>query len=156
MSLQKILSLTCCLVMTGAFVASQYAASVYAMQQTDSGRLTPEEVKNLKNPAPYTKESITRGRTLFQHDCTGCHGADGKAEVDVIADATNLTEPKLWKSGTSEGEIFRSIRDGAGLNMPPYKNQILKEEDLWHLVNYIRSLWPEPLRPKLQDEPHHQ
>lgn len=155
MKLPKALSLTCCLVMTGAFFASQQAAAGYSIQQTDSGKLTPEEVKNLKNPVPYTKESIARGRTLFQHDCTGCHGHDGKAEVDVIADATNLTEPKLWKSGTSEGEIFRSIRDGAGLNMPPYKTQI-KEEDLWHLVNYIRSLWPEPLRPKLQDEPHRQ
>jgi hypothetical protein len=36
--------------------------------------------------------------------------------------------------------------------MPPYKNQIRKTEDLWHLVNFIRSLWPEAQRPKLQEE----
>jgi mono/diheme cytochrome c family protein len=101
---------------------------------------------------PYTKSSIARGRILFTNDCTGCHGNDGKAQVDVIADATDLTDPKLWKSGTTEGEIFRSIRDGAGISMPPYKNQIRKAEDLWHLVNFIRSLWPEAQRPKLQEE----
>ena len=123
-----------------------------AALQTEGKLLTQAEAKTLKSPVPFTKSSITRGRTLFMQYCTGCHGNDGKAKIDVIADATDLTEPKLWKSGTSEGEIFRSIRDGAGLNMPPYKNQIRKEEDLWHLVNFIRSLWNESLRPKLVEE----
>ena len=72
--------------------------------------------------------------------------------MDVVADATNLTDPSLWKSGIADGEIFRSIRDGAGLTMPPYKTLIRKEEDMWHLVNFIRSLWPEAQRPKLQAE----
>ena len=115
-------------------------------------KLTLEEAKQLKNPVPYTKSSIDRGRTLFNNDCTACHGPDGKAQVDVVADATNLTDPSLWKSGVSDGEIFRSIRDGAGLTMPPYKSLIRKEEDMWHLVNFIRSLWPEAQRPKLQAE----
>jgi mono/diheme cytochrome c family protein len=121
-------------------------------RQSETQPLTPAEVKNLKSPVPFSKASIAQGRTLFTQNCSECHGRDGKAMIDVIADATNLTEPKLWKNGTSEGEIFRSIRDGAGLNMPPYRNQIRKEEDLWHLVNFIRSLWPESLRPKLQTE----
>lgn len=114
--------------------------------------LSRDEAKVLKSPVPNTKASIARGRILYTNDCTGCHGNDGKAQVDVIADATDLTEPKLWKSGSTEGEIFRSIRDGAGISMPPYKNQIRKEEDLWHLVNFIRSLWPEGQRPPLQEE----
>jgi mono/diheme cytochrome c family protein len=120
--------------------------------QTTSNAISREEARKLKNPVPFTKTSISQGRTLFTHHCTGCHGNDGKAMIDVIADATNLTEPKLWKSGTADGEIFRSIRDGAGLNMPPYKNQIRKEEETWHLVNFIRSLWPESQRPKLEED----
>lgn len=118
--------------------------------QDQTGRLTSEEAKNLKSPVPFSKESIARGRATFARNCTACHGNDGKSEVDVVADATDLTEPKLWRSGTAEGEIFRSIRDGAGDTMPPFKSQLQKEEDLWHLVNFIRSLWPEPMRPKLQ------
>ncbi|HEX4950617.1 MAG TPA: c-type cytochrome [Blastocatellia bacterium] len=121
-------------------------------QEKPDKPLARDEAKLLKSPVPYTKASIARGRILYTNDCTGCHGNDGKAQVDVIADATDLTEPKLWKSGTTEGEVFRSIRDGAGISMPPYKNQIQKTEDLWHLVNYIRSLWPEDQRPKLQEE----
>jgi mono/diheme cytochrome c family protein len=120
--------------------------------QTDGSPISREAAKKLKNPVPFTKSSLAKGRTLYTYHCTGCHGTDGKAMIDVIADATNLTEPKLWKSGISEGEIFRSLRDGAGLNMPPYKNQIRKEEDLWHVVNFIRSLWPEAQRPKIEEE----
>ncbi len=120
--------------------------------QDKQQKMSREEAKKLKSPVPFTKESITRGRTIYARSCTPCHGADGKALVDVVADATNLTEPKFWKSGTSEGEIFRSIRDGAGDTMPPFKSQIQKEDDIWHLVNFIRSLWPEPMRPKLQEE----
>ena len=121
-------------------------------QEAQDNPLTREEARLLKSPVPYTKTSISRGRVLYTNDCTGCHGNDGKAQVDVIADATDLTDPKLWKSGVTEGEVFRSIRDGAGISMPPYKNQIRKSEDLWHLVNFIRSLWPEAQRPKLQEE----
>ena len=77
------------------------------------------------------------------------------AIVDVIANATDLTNPKAWKSGTSEGEIFRSIRDGAGEAMPPFAEKVPKEEDLWHLVNYTRNLWPDSARPKLEKSTTH-
>lgn len=113
----------------------------------------PVDYKKLKNPVQYTKSSITRGRVIFRRMCTECHGPDGKAEIDLIADATNLTEPKLWLNGVSEGEIYRSIRSGAGVSMPPYKDQIKNDDDLWHLVNYIRSLWPKDQQPTLVEEP---
>jgi mono/diheme cytochrome c family protein len=121
----------------------------YSKVQGESASLSPAEAKKLKNPIPFTKESIARGRTTFARYCTECHGTDGKAQVDVIANATDLTDPALWKNGTSEGEAFRSIREGAGVSMPSFKTQIHKEEDLWHLVNFVRSLWPESVRPKL-------
>jgi len=75
---------------------------------------------------------------------------DGKSTLDVVADATDLTDPKAYKSGTTEGEIFRSIRDGQSASMPAFKTQLKSEEDLWHLVNFIENLWPESVRPKPQ------
>ena len=91
------------------------------------------------------------GKVLYLRDCTECHGRDGKSQVDVIANATDLTDPEYWASGTSEGEVFRSIRDGAGDAMPPFKAKVEKEEDLWHMVNFVRSLWPADARPKLEE-----
>ena len=117
-----------------------------------SGKLTADEAKKLRNPVPYSKKSISQGRTIFARNCVGCHGADGKAQVDVVADATDLTDPKGWRDGTSDGEMFRSIRDGAGASMPSFRSQIEKDDDLWHLVNYIHSLWPPESQPKLQSD----
>src|SRR6266498_652359 len=122
------------ILMSSALIAGTIHLADRKEGQTQTIRMTSEEAKKLKSPIPFSKESIARGRAVFARNCTACHGADGKSEVDVVANATDLTEPKLWRSGTAEGEIFRSIRDGAGDTMPSFKSQLQKEEDLWHLV----------------------
>ena len=114
-------------------------------------KLNRDEAQKLKNPVAYSKKSIDQGRAIFLQNCTSCHGENGKAEGSLVAEATDLTTPSLYKSGTSEGEIFRSIRDGAGDQMPAFKTQLNGDTDIWNLVNFIRSLWPESMRPKLQD-----
>jgi mono/diheme cytochrome c family protein len=121
-----------------------------ALGQDAAKPISPADAKKLKSPVAYSKKSIGEGRTLFARNCASCHGPDGKAQLDVVGDATDLTSPKLYKSGSSEGEIFHSIRDGAGETMPPFKTQF-GSNDLWNLVNFIRSLWPEASRPPLQE-----
>ncbi len=127
------------------------ACAAVATAQEPAKPLSLEDAKKLKNPIPFSKKSVAEGKSTFARYCSGCHGADGKAMVDVVADATDLTAPKAWKSGTSDGEIFRSIRDGQSASMPAFLTQIKKEEDLWHLVNFIRNLWPESTRPPLKE-----
>ena len=114
-------------------------------------KLSRPDAQKLKSPVAYSKKSINRGRVVFMQNCTSCHGENGKAEGSLIADATDLTAPKLYKSGSSEGEIFHSVRDGAGDQMPAFKSQLDSETDIWNLVNFIRSLWPESVRPTVQD-----
>jgi mono/diheme cytochrome c family protein len=150
---------------TFLLIATSFAGAVTATSTTWSddkaapkisgAPLTREQARKLKSPVPFSKASIARGKILYTRACTECHGADGKSLVDVIANATDLTNPKAWKSGTSEGEIFRSIRDGAGEAMPPFAEKISKEEDLWNLVNYLRYLWPDSARPKLEKTTTH-
>lgn len=113
--------------------------------------LTLEEAKKLKSPIAYSRKSIAQGRSVFARNCVGCHGADGKATVDVVADASDLTAPETWKNGHTEGEIYRSIYDGQGASMPAFKTQ-LSQDDMWNLVNFIRSLWPESRRPALEEK----
>lgn len=104
--------------------------------------LTVEEAQSLKSPVPFTEESIAQGRTAYlRYACGTCHGADGRAMVDFAGPVTDLTSPGVWVNGTSEGEIFRSIRDGVS-GMPAYRQEIGDEERIWHLVSFIRSLWP--------------
>ncbi len=115
-------------------------------------KLTRDDAQKLKSPVANTKKSIARGRVIFMQNCTSCHGENGKAEGSLVADATDLTSPQLYKSGTSEGEIFHSVRDGAGDQMPAFKGQLDNETDIWNLVNFIRSLWPEAQRPAVAED----
>jgi mono/diheme cytochrome c family protein len=98
-------------------------------------------------PAPNTAASIEAGRVLFARYCTECHGADGRARVDVIANATDLTEPELYLNGTGIEDVFRSIDEGAGVAMPAWGAQLGSSEEVWQLVNFVRSLWPQEQRP---------
>ena len=138
-----------------AFASKAPAASPRAQQvSADAPPLTLEAAKALKNPTPNTAQSIGRGKRLYGSlGCAGCHGADGKALIEVVANATDLTSPPVWKNGTDEGLVFRSIRDGAGLAMPPFKTEVAEQRDIWDLVNFIRSLWPAGQRPPVAAEP---
>ena len=119
----------------------------------DTPALTPAEANALANPVKNTAKSIARGRLLYATlGCVSCHGADGKALIEVVANATDLTNPKVYKNGTKEGQMFHDIRDGAGVAMPAFKGQIVQEEDVWHLVNFIRNLWPQDQRPPIAAE----
>ena len=133
----------------GLLLGSLFLVSEWA---DTPAKLTPEDAQKLKSPVANSKKSIDRGRVIFLQNCTSCHGENGKAEGSLIADATDLTSPQLYKSGTSEGEIFRSIRDGAGDQMPAFKSQLDNETDLWNLVNFVRNLWPAAKRPAVQDD----
>jgi mono/diheme cytochrome c family protein len=114
----------------------------------DAPALTEEAARALKNPIFNTAKSIARGKVAYGlYGCANCHGQDGKALIEIVANATDLTDPKMWKGGVADGLIYRSLRDGAGQAMPPYKMEVTAQEDLWHLVNFIRNLWPEGQRP---------
>ena len=141
-------------VLTALFVATALLFTSPSLAQDTEGDVEDDvDYTTLENPIPYTQKSIARGKLVYTRYCQECHGPDGKAEVDLIADATNLTEPNLWRNGTTEGEIFKAIKVGAGVAMPPFSIQIRNEDDMWHMVNFIQSLWPEDQRPELEEEP---
>jgi mono/diheme cytochrome c family protein len=128
-------------------LAALVAAPAVSPAATEPSQAT--EPSRLQNPVPYSRSSIQRGRVLYVRHCPICHGADGKALIELVANATDLTAPERWRYGTSDGEIFRSIRDGVGVDMPPYATYIKNEDDLWHLVNFMRSIGPASMRPEL-------
>jgi mono/diheme cytochrome c family protein len=62
---------------------------------------------------------------------------DGKTDVAKDLKVPDLTDPARLKDRT-DGEVFYIIKTGHG-DMPPEGNRV-KPEQLWDLVNYIRSL----------------
>ena len=96
----------------------------------------------MKNPIASNAASITSGQQLYQKQCRMCHGPTGKADTAAAKTmgASDLTDA-TWTRGSTDGEIFVVIQEGAG---PEYKMKGLKgkltEQDTWHVVNYVRSL----------------
>lgn len=110
--------------------------------------------KTLKNPVEYTRASIGLGKQVYLRNCRACHDFDGtgKAGVDfVTTPLPDLTDPKTWKHGQTDGEIFTIIRNGTKTDMEAFKDK-LKVEDTWRLVNYIRSIGPKNLMPPIKEE----
>jgi len=113
----------------------------------------PVPIKAAREPNPVnpTPESIAEGKKFYGYDCAQCHGATGDGKTDAARDLKipDLTNPAVLKDQT-DGELFYILKNGHG-NMPQEGDRV-KPEQLWHLVNYIRSLAkkqtpPEPKPP---------
>ena len=99
--------------------------------------------KKMKNPVASSAESIAAGKAAFAKNCRFCHGADAKGNGPMAPEGTkpsNLTDA-TWDRGSTDGEIFLVIRDGAGpkFDMKGYKSK-MTEPEIWNVVNFLRSL----------------
>ncbi len=99
----------------------------------------------LKNPIAADDTSIAAGKMLFTSNCASCHGdaglGDGKMGEKMNVKPANLTDAN-WKHGSTDGEIYTVIHDGiktAGMQSFSPK---LTENQIWDLVNYVRSIGP--------------
>jgi mono/diheme cytochrome c family protein len=93
----------------------------------------------LANPHPAETNSLNQGRLLYLRQCMECHGVDGRAMDNFELKAGDLTKPDTWKHGATPGETYVSIYKGASASMPPFKD-LIDENRIWHLVNYVQSL----------------
>ena len=114
--------------------------TVHAAAQNLGGN---PEAQKMKNPVAASPASIKAGQQLFQKNCRFCHGADAKGDGPMAPEGThpaNLTDDK-WDRGSSDGEIYAVIRDGAGpkFDMKGYKSK-MTEQEMWNIVNYLRTL----------------
>jgi mono/diheme cytochrome c family protein len=101
----------------------------------------PVEAARRENPVKTSDESLARGKKQYGYDCVMCHGKSGDGKGDVAADMklkmNDETDPALLKDRT-DGELFYIIQKGKD-QMPPEGSRV-KDEAIWDMVNYVRSL----------------
>jgi len=100
----------------------------------------------LQNPVKADASSIAAGQKTFNGQCASCHGmsgkGDGRAAPTLNPKPADLTDAE-WTHGSSDGEIFAVIRDGAkGTGMKGFGGK-LSANDIWNVVNYLRTLAPQ-------------
>jgi mono/diheme cytochrome c family protein len=101
----------------------------------------------LKNPVPANASSINAGRALYNKNCRHCHGLRGKGDGLMAPKnprPADLTDDK-WDHGSSDGEIYTLILNGAPEPMSEMKSTkgTLAPTQIWQIVRYIRSIGPQ-------------
>jgi mono/diheme cytochrome c family protein len=102
----------------------------------------------LKNPVPSTAAAVTAGRGLYGKNCRHCHGIRGRGDGPLAPknpSPADLTDAK-WDHGSSDGEIYTIILNGAPAPMSEMKPMkgTLSPTQIWQIVHYIRSIGPAP------------
>ncbi len=98
-----------------------------------------------------TPQQLARGEQLYQRDCTGCHGVDGRADgpgarpdltitagSDMARPATDFSDLQAQAGAADMIYYGKLVRGGMGTTMP-YWSGLYTEEDLWAVIAYIRS-----------------
>jgi mono/diheme cytochrome c family protein len=103
---------------------------------------TPDEAgEKLTNPFAGKMETLARGQEVFFINCSPCHGSLGKGDGPVASYFT-LTPPSLLTDkarGFKDGYIYHLVVMGRGM-MDGYGTSIIKDQDRWAVVNYVRHL----------------
>lgn len=91
-----------------------------------------------RNPVPSTTRSREIGKAIYDKECAVCHAADGvgdRSKTSALRGDLDLSSHVL---AHSSGQLYVWITGGLGSDMPAYGDQ-LSEEEVWHIVNYIRT-----------------
>ena len=126
-----------------AFAALVLAGSAAALAAREHAAEPQErrDARALENPVEATRESLAAGRQRYVFLCRQCHGNRGAGDGDMSHAGgipSDFTDD-VWDHGASDGEIFTVIKEGVSADMQGYGNQ-LRDEDIWNLVNYVKSL----------------
>jgi mono/diheme cytochrome c family protein len=87
---------------------------------------------------------------LFTRYCIRCHGVDGRGIWD-IPDVPNFSNPH-WQVTRTDGELSRTILEGRGACMPPFRGTLSLEEAC-AMARYVRTFVPGTGVPKPVIEP---
>ncbi|OGW48224.1 MAG: hypothetical protein A2078_08580 [Nitrospirae bacterium GWC2_57_9] len=100
----------------------------------------PAKEASRENPVPADKASLARGKKLYRAHCAACHGEQGRGDGPA---GTNLeprpTDLSHVAGHHKDGDLAWKIAAGRGA-MPGWKG-VLKEDQIWDVVNYLKSLY---------------
>jgi mono/diheme cytochrome c family protein len=101
----------------------------------------PDKYKNMPNPVKSDAASIASGKALYNQHCKSCHGTKGKGDgpkaEQLNTECGDFTKPATQSE--TDGALFYKTSEGRK-DMPSFKKKIADQNDIWAVVNYIRTL----------------
>jgi mono/diheme cytochrome c family protein len=101
----------------------------------------PDKAAKTVNAVKSDAASVAAGKDLWGQHCASCHGKTGLGDGTKAAQL-ETTPPDFSKAvvqGQSDGALFFKTVEGRD-DMPSFKKKIPDQEDIWNLVNYMRTL----------------
>jgi mono/diheme cytochrome c family protein len=100
----------------------------------------PDSFKSMKNPVAQSDASTKAGLAVFTKNCASCHGKAGLGDgvkARTLKDFPGNFSKTDFQS-LADGDIFYRTKTGRG-EMPKYDGK-LSDDDIWNVVNYMRTL----------------
>ena len=101
----------------------------------------PADKAKIANAVKSSPASIAEGKALWNQHCASCHGKTGLGDGSK-AETLKTTPPDFSKAafqGQTDGSLFYKTSEGRD-DMPSFKKKIPDQEDIWNLVNFMRTL----------------
>ena len=112
--------------------------------------VTSQPTASVTNPVRSTPESIAAGKRAYDANCGACHGnlSQGAVKagmtISIIEEQRGKQPPDLtdeqWDHGSSDGQIYAVIKRGVPPTMMPGYDGRIPDDDIWNIVNYLRTL----------------
>jgi mono/diheme cytochrome c family protein len=110
-----------------------------SVQQTKPWPVPDKDAK-IANPVKSNAESIAAGKALYSQHCASCHGkkglGDGNKAAQLKTQPEDMSQSKLQSQ--TDGALFYKINAGRD-DMPSFKKKIPDAEDVWSVINYVRT-----------------
>jgi mono/diheme cytochrome c family protein len=102
--------------------------------------VVPANFKSMKNPVAKSDASTKAGLAVYTKNCASCHGKTGIGDGVKARSLKTVTGdfPKAEFQNQTDGDIFYETKIGRG-EMPKYEGK-LTDDDIWNVVNYLRTL----------------
>ena len=115
-------------------------AASFTISQTPKPWPVPDKESKMANPVKSDATSLATGKELWAKHCQSCHGKTGKG--DGTKAATLDTHPGDFTQAAvqaeTDGDLYYKISAGRK-DMPSFKKKIPDENDIWSVVNYVRT-----------------
>ena len=135
-------------------LTKQQRADLVAFIKSFSPRFKSEKPGDPINVPPESKlsvESIKHGQELFQKlECWKCHGQEGRGDGPSASTLTDSNDQPIrpynfavgsrFKCGATNQDLYKIFMTGVdGTPMPSFAD-VIKPEEAWDLVHFLRTL----------------
>jgi len=106
----------------------------------DKEWVAPKYSNSLVNPFKGNQKATMEGKEIYNQMCVICHGmnGEGNGEAGLTLDRKPVSFLAINTKNETDGAIFWKLTEGKA-PMASY-SELLREDELWKLVNYIRKL----------------